>query len=265
MLKNEKEVQLNSEKINKRERKIKALKLGLLISALFLIIIYAILRVVYAGGAFTISLDPDFAKKKGIIIYENPEEKNARRILSAEKNEFVDNISIKWLPDDLNKHPGGPHNGDNYVAYTFYIENQGSETVNYWYTILVDDVIKNVDNAVRVMVYLNDDRTVYAKPARNGGAENGTVPFVSNDTVMIAQRANFDEGMIDKITVVIFLEGDDPECLDDIIGGEMKMHMEIAEERLGKEGQNRNQNEEQNVLTRNETLQQNDQNITTND
>ena len=216
-------------------------------------------------GAFTISLDPDFAKKSGIIIYENAETKNARRILSAEKNEFVDNISINWLPNDLNKHPGGPHNGDNYVAYTFYIENQGSETVNYWYTILVDDVIKNVDNAVRVMVYLNDEKTVYAKPARNGGAETGTVPFVSNDVVMMAQRAGFSEGMIDKITIVIFLEGDDPECLDDIIGGEMKMHMEITEERLGNGGQNKEENKNNDVQIQDETLQQNDQNITTND
>ena len=64
---NDNELKLNSEKINKRERRIKALKLGLLISALFLMIIYVILRVVYEQGAFIISLDQNFAKKSGII------------------------------------------------------------------------------------------------------------------------------------------------------------------------------------------------------
>ena len=43
-------------------------------------------------------------------------------------------------------------------------------------------------------------------------------------------RENFNPGDIDKFTIVIFLEGDDPECLDNIIGGEMKMHMDITEE-----------------------------------
>ena len=213
------------------------------------------------GGAFTISLDPNFAKKSGLIIYENPETKESRRVLSATKNEFVDNISINWLPKDIDKHSGGAHNGDNYVAYTFYVENQGSDTVNYWYTILVDDVIKNVDTAVRVMVFLNGERTVYAKPARNGGAEPGTVPFYSDDVVMMAQRANFQEGEQDKITVVIFLEGDDPECVDAIIGGEMKMHMEITEEHIGNADKIETKTEE----NTNETLQQNDQNMTNND
>ena len=68
-----KEIKLNSEKVNKREQKIKALKLGLLISALFLMIIYVILRIIYEQGGFTVSLDQNFAKKSGIIMYENPE------------------------------------------------------------------------------------------------------------------------------------------------------------------------------------------------
>ena len=37
-------------------------------------------------------------------------------------------------------------------------------------------------------------------------------------------------GDIDKFTIVVYLEGDDPDCTDDLIGGEMKMHMDITEE-----------------------------------
>ncbi len=84
-----KEIKLNSEKVNKREQKIKALKLGLLISALFLMIIYVILRIIYEQGGFTVSLDQKFAKKSGIIMYENPETKESRRILKAEKKEYL--------------------------------------------------------------------------------------------------------------------------------------------------------------------------------
>ena len=35
---------------------------------------------------------------------------------------------------------------------------------------------------------------------------------------------------IDKITIVIWLEGDDTECVNALLGGEIKMHMDIMEE-----------------------------------
>lgn len=227
-----KEVKTISEKINKREIKIKILKIALLISALFLIIIYFLLRVIYEQGAFTISLDRDFAKKSGIVIYESLTEKEDKIVLEAEKLEFVDNISINWLPKNLDEEGEGAHNGDNYIAYTFYIENKGSSSVNYWYTILVDDVIKDVDKAIRVMVYENGERTVYAKPNSSGNPEYETEPFETETTIVLKERADFAEGEIDKFTIVIWVEGDDPDCIDYLIGGEMKMHMEIIEEHI---------------------------------
>ena len=203
---------------------------------LFLIIIYFILRIVYETGDFTISLDPNFAQKSGLIMYEREEEKLDKRILKATKVEFMDNISVKWLPDNLNNMGEGSHNGDNYLAYTFYVENKGSDVINYWYQILVDDVIKNVDKAVRVMVYRNDEKTLYAKANETTGeAENGTTKFYSDREVMVEGRKDFRPGDIDKFTIVIFIEGDDPDCVDALIGGEMKMHMEITEEHIQQE------------------------------
>lgn len=233
MAEEKKKVLTNAEKRAKRETKIKILKIGLLVSALFLIIIYFILRVIYEQGAFTISLDQNFAKKSGVVIYEKMETKESKRVLEAEKLEFIDNISINWLPKDLDKSSEGSHNGENYIAYTFYVENQGSQDVNYWYSILVDDVIKNIDNAIRVMVYQNGVNTVYAKMASNGNPESGTTPFYSNNIVLMEQRKDFTPGTVDKYTVVIWIEGDDPDCIDALIGGEMKMHLEITEEHKG--------------------------------
>lgn len=226
-------IKLNSEKIKDRERKIKAIKIGLLIILLFLIIIYFILRIVYETGDFTISLDPNFAQKSGLVMYERADEKLDKRILKATKVDFMDNISVKWLPDNINNMGEGSHNGDNYLAYTFYVENKGSDVINYWYQILIDDVIKNVDRAVRVMVYRNEEKTLYAKANEiTGEAESGTQKFYSNREVMVEGRKDFKPGDIDKFTIVIFIEGDDPDCIDALIGGEMKMHMEITEEHI---------------------------------
>lgn len=226
-------IKLNSEKIKEREIKIKVVKIGLLVMLMFLTIIYFILRIVYETGDFTISLDPNLAQKSGLIMYERKSEKEEKKILKATKVEFMDNISVKWLPENLNNMGEGAHNGDNYLAYTFYVENKGSDTINYWYEIIVDDVIRNVDKAIRVMVYRNDEKTIYAKPNEiTGEAEQGTVKFYSDIEVMVQGRMNFKPGDIDKFTIVIFIEGDDPDCIDALIGGEMKMHMEITEEHV---------------------------------
>ena len=219
--------------MKERDKKIRIVKIAILIMALFLIIIYFILRVFLETGDFTISLDQEFAKSEGIIMYENSSNKIDRRILKAQKVEFMDNISVKWLPQDIDKTGEGAHNGDNYLAYTFYLENKGAETVNYWYEVKIDEVIKNVDEAVRIAIYRNGERTIYAKPnSRTGEAEDGTTKFYSASSVCVEPRRDFKPGDIDRFTIVIFIEGDDPECQDNLIGGEMKMHMDITQERI---------------------------------
>ncbi len=233
--KDREKVILNSEKIRDRERKINAIKLSLLIMTLFLIIIYFLLTAFYEGGSFTISLDPSFAQKSGLVMFESTEGDD-KRILKATRADFIDNISVKWIPKDINKQGEGSHNGENYLAYSFYIKNKGSEVVNYWYEIVIDDVIKNADEAIRVMLYRNDDMTLYAKAnKKTGEAEEGTTTFFSDKEVAVEQRAGFAPDDVDKFTIVVFVEGDDPDCLDEIIGGEMKMHMDIKEEHIKQE------------------------------
>ena len=227
-------ITLDSEKVKKREQRIKILKITILLILLFLIILYFILRVVYELGDFTVSLDPQLEEKSGLVMYEHLADKQHKRILKAEKLEYMDNICVKWLPDNLSEGEGS-HNGDNYLAYSFYLENQGVDPINYWYTIISDDVIKNVDRAIRIMVIRNDEQIIYAKANETTGeaeifGDEITTPFYSNTNLILQQRQNMQPGEIDKFTIVIFLEGDDPDCTDELIGGEMKMHMDITEE-----------------------------------
>ena len=226
-------IKLNSEKIRERERKIKVVKMGILIMLIALIIMYFLLRIIFETGYFTISLDPEFAQNSGLIMYEKSGEKLERKILKATRVDFMDNISVKWLPENINQLGEGSHNGENYLAYTFYVENQGSDPINYWYQIIVDDVIKNVDKAIRIMIYRNEEKTIYGRPNEiTGEAEEGTEKFYSDAEPVLKCRENFNPGEIDKFTIVIFLEGDDPDCVDALIGGEMKKHMDITEEHI---------------------------------
>lgn len=227
------EFKLTSKKIYNRDLRIRIIRLALLILLLLLILLYFILAVIYSAGRFTVILDKNLSWDKGIVIYENLAEKVVSKQLYADPLENMDNISINWLPDNLDTEAEGSHNGKNYIAYTYYIENEGKEKVDYWYRILIDDIILNVDEAIRVMVYLNGEATTYAK--LNGYSEepeNGTKAFYSNDTVVYEGRSDFNPGDIDRFTIVIFIEGDDPDCTNALLGGEIKMHMDITEEHV---------------------------------
>lgn len=227
------EFEITSKKIYKRDLRIKVIRLALLILLIFLILLYFILSIIYEAGRFTIILDRNLSWEKGIVLYEKLGEKVVSRKLEAERFDEMDNISIDWLPQNIDTEAEGSHNGDNYLAYTFYIENEGKDAVNYWYSMPIDDVILNVDEAIRVMVYLNGEKTVYAK--LNGYTEEpeeGTKAFYSDDTVMLESRQDFAPGNIDKFTIVVWIEGDDPDCTNALLGGELKMHMDITEEHI---------------------------------
>ena len=229
-----KEVIVTADTIKKRKKAFLKTKVVIGLLILVFLLIFTILGILFNVNKFTITLDNKLQDEKGIILYSDPNEKAHQRKLFASALNDMDNISYDWIPKDVHTSSnGGSHNGDNYIAYTFYIENEGEVSVNYWYSIIIDDVIKRVDEAVRVIVFLNDEETVYAKiNNETGEAEKNTEPFYKDDVVVLKSRNDFKVGDVDKFTIVIYLEGDDPDCLNDIIGGEIKMHMEIREEHL---------------------------------
>lgn len=221
-------------KINNEKKKFeKILKIIVLSTVFLLAITYFVLSIIYEAGPFTITLDENLTKKSGLVMFEKTSNKYEKRILESENLEFLDNISVNWIPADVHNSAGGSHNGDNYIAYTFFLENQGVESINYWYSTIIDDVIKDVDEAIRVRIYLNDESRIYAKKSKiSGQAEPGTNKFYSEEIVQVRQRTDMKPGEVDKFTIVIWIEGDDLECIDSLIGGAIKMHMEITEEQI---------------------------------
>ena len=216
----------------KRTRRI-AFRVLLGLIVIFMINVYIILSIFYRGENFTVTLDSEYGRDSGLVIYEDRNQKYTRTFLRSKDIDFFTDISVNWLPENIDNEGDGSHNGRNYIAYTFYAENMGQDTINYWTTIKIDDIVKNVDEAIRVMVFKNGNKVIYAKNNRETGLpEPDTVPFKNEDTVMLELSENFKVGDIDKWTVVVWVEGDDPECKDDLIGGEIKMHMTLTEEHI---------------------------------
>lgn len=226
----ESKVKLSTEKLEREKKLKKVFKIILLILILLLLILYFVVGIIYNSGNFSITLDKNLYFDKGLIVYDDSNYKVYRTELYAEVPNTFDNISYKWLPDNLHDYEGGTHNGDNYLAYTFYIENMGEQVSDYWSELVIDDVIKNVDEAVRIRVYRNGEYVTYAKLSSRGTAEPKTVPFESDELVVREHVANFEPGDKDKYTIVIWVEGSDPECTDNILGGEFKVHMDFNSE-----------------------------------
>lgn len=138
----------------------------------------------------------------------------------------TDAMIVAGYADDVDSIDGG-HNGQNYMAYTYYVRNAGKEDVVYRASITLDSCSKGAEEAVRVAVWRNGQRTVYAMPSANGEPEEGCVNFESEQTVCTFTEEHFLVGNVDKYTIVIWMEGEDPECVDKIVGGSVEFSMHI--------------------------------------
>ena len=177
-------------------------------------------------GNFTINLNRLELYRKGISIADNGDFNGATARLTARTVEDATNISIDDLPEDIDDLDGS-HNGKNYMAYTYYVRNAGKEDLGYKASITLDSCAKGAEKAVRVAVWRNGERVVYAAPATDGGEENGCKNFKSDDVVCTYTEKKFLVGNVDRYTIVIWMEGDDPECVDSIIGGSVEFSMKI--------------------------------------
>lgn len=227
------EIALRAGKVKQKKNIVKIAKLSLLIFVLLLFLLYVVIGIIYNNGNFSITLDRNLYLENGIIIYDDVNYKVFRTELYAKTVDSFDNISHKWLPDDIDEYDGS-HNGENYIAYTFYIENTGESLADYWSEIIIEDSIKGLDEAVRIRVYKNGEYTTYAKASYNGQPEKDTVAFKSDDLVALEHVENFAPGDKNKYTIVLWLEGSDPECTDNILGGEIKIYMAFNSENVEK-------------------------------
>lgn len=227
-----KTVTLSTEKLKREKKTKKIIWIILLLIFLILLILYFVIGIIYNSGNFSITLDQNLYFDKGLIIYDDPVYKVYRTELYAEAPTQFDNVSHTWLPGNIDELGGGSHNGKNYLAYTFFVENQGEGTSDYWSEVVIDDVIKNIDDAVRVRLYRNGEYVTYAKAKKDGTSEPQTVQFESDELIVRNHVENFTPGSIDRYTIVLWIEGSDPECTDNILGGEFKVHMDFKSEHI---------------------------------
>ena len=197
-------------------------------SLLVILLIFYGASVLFANkSGFTISIGDDKDDKAAISLSEDKDFSNPTVRLDAGGIQEMTCISKLDLPEKFDSE-GGSHNSTNYLAYTFYLKNSGNEEADIRSELNIKSVLYHADEAIRVRIYRNGNPTTYAKAAKDGNPEYDTVPFAEENKVFSVVEENVKAGEIIKYTIVVWLEGDDPECLDDIKGGNVKMSLTFS-------------------------------------
>ncbi len=210
------------------------------VSATGLAVTYAVASALDENERFTITIDYEDYQKKGISLSTNPNDQTSYRdIIYAQRVDALTNISyekaIAPILDEI-KQTDGSYNtvNSNYIAYTFYLKNSGSVPVTYQEDLKILEVTKNFDTAIRTLLIRNDVTTMYAKLGADsnpepvdyrcgGDACELTTPFYDSTTVLSNEYRQFQVGEVVKYTIVVWLEGNDPQCLDPLKGGGIKL------------------------------------------
>lgn len=180
------------------------------------------------SGSFTVSVNKYEMQKYGLSLSESSDMARPSSSLNANVAEKMTNIAGETIDKNVDM-IDGEHNGRDYIAYTFYAQNAGEVEVSYDYSLNMTNVTNALDEAIRIRLYVNGEETTYAKTKSDGsGAEPGTVPFHSATVVTLGRVESFNPGEKTKFTVVIWIEGNDPDCIDWLIGGKLKLDMDIA-------------------------------------
>lgn len=220
------ELRRKSKEVKRHFIVMRVLALLVIILILLISIAYAISYVYDKFGSFTVKVNKYDMVHQGLTLSETPEYDRSNAVLNANIVYDMTNISGEDIPPNVDK-INGSHNGDSYIAYTFYLINSGDDTISYTGEMNIENVTKGVDEAVRIAVYKNGEKTVYGKTKSSGMGKESDCDseFLSSSVVMRTSGDKFKAKDKDKYTVVIWLEGNDPDCVDAIIGGTLKLSM----------------------------------------
>lgn len=226
---------------------------ALLLTAVFLMSTISQMR-----GHFTINLSEKMFRE-GFTLSETSGFEKPTTHLFAQPAIDVPCISLRQIPADINTGDGQKNNA--FFAYTFYIRNAGVSTVGYEWEIELNSESRNISEAAWVMIFEDDEMSVYAEPRSDGTPEalpslddntrgypamelfdslkdpsqyelvtkrgnrtyHRVIPknFLTEDIVTEGLRTNMIPMETHRYTVIIWLEGDDPDCTDELIDGHL--------------------------------------------
>lgn len=185
------------------------------------------------AGNFVMSVDTA-ARLRGITMSLDPEfETSTSRLMSDPINAAKD-VTYAWIKrEEIVANTGNYVDIDHdYVAYTFWVKNEGFETVDLSYYVRITEEYNNLASAIRVLIIDGGVETLYMKEDTVEKDYSKYMPqaeyFLTSATVMRKVINDFNPGEQRLFSIVIWLEGHDPDTTDEILGGMIKMTMNFT-------------------------------------
>ena len=206
------------------------LRIGMIIFGIASALIAIITYYGQNAGNFVMEIDPN-AYRRGIVLSADEEFLSPSPRLLSDAIINVRDMTYDWLKiDEAIATDGNYADPDyKYIAYTLYIQNIGDETCDVNMNATIVSLQKGLDGAIRFLVI--EDETLekmYMKPD-TVETEYVDMPeaehFVSDITIMNGEITNFKPYQIKKYTILVWLEGQDSDCTDEILGGRIKLRL----------------------------------------
>ncbi len=224
-----------AKKIKTRNR---IFSIGIIVSGILSIVLGVVTFYGQQTGNFVMNVDYD-AFNRGIVIADNRTMEDAGPQLISESITDAKDVTYRWLDiSSASETDGNFFDPDlTYMAYTFYLQNVGSEVVDITYSMRITDVYKGLDEAVRILIIDDGVETLYQK--RDEADEFGELPtyplsmppalmFLDDDTVVRRTILGFVPNEIRKFTIMVWLEGEDPDTNDEVLGGLIKFRLTFS-------------------------------------
>lgn len=236
--------------------------LGALVALLS--VLFAASVITQMKGFFTINLSEDMFKS-GFTLSETVGFENPTISLNSVPLENVPCTSIVMIPSDIHNYEGNHHGfdyfaysfyvrneGDLPVDYSYQVRIVSeSKDVSkaIWLMIFMDGDMTffaemGADGTAEAIPEVGDNSRGYNDlPLMSQTANQDKqyqfitnkrgqdyyrvvpVPFESENVVVSGERKDMEVMGVHKYTIVIWAEGDDPECVDDIIGGHLGLDL----------------------------------------
>jgi hypothetical protein len=117
--------------------------------------------------------------------------------------------------------------GQNYIAYTFYLFNSGSEALNYSMKFNIEHEEKGLGDTLRVRIY--EDGEIPVTYARVDERPVDTcVNFESDTTVITRNYEDFKVNQVRKYSIVIWIDKYDLDTTNEKIGGSINLSIQFT-------------------------------------
>lgn len=206
------------------------LTLGVIISGLLSLGFGVVTFYGLSTGSFVISMNEE-AVAKGIQLSEHPlfPEESATSRLYVDPKEESDEATYSYLEIAEAQANDGLYDDDDadYLAYSFYVRNNGLEMINLTYEINIVEVSKNLDEYIRIMIlveqvgaepfgytqqmYMKPDETPKNYPIGMPEAKHFLSDQYSRDPIISETIEKLQTQKVLKFTVFMWIEGYDTE------------------------------------------------------